>query len=158
MGIYVFPFPLWIWKEDKKGRHRFVLPSTLFRDWQAQSAVTGSYRLLVQSLETLPKTLEERYSWSFMFPGWRVFFTQACSTEERRRDFEKIFAHYDVVSVPLYTVPAPWRQGTGSAPCGSPHGLLWCLATPHLCGQVQVPSALLGNFWEQSKNGQKANL
>lgn len=23
---------------------------------------------------------------------------QACSTEERRRDFEKIFAHYDVVS------------------------------------------------------------
>lgn len=28
--------------------------------------------------------------------------TQACSAEERKRDFEKIFAHYDVVSAPLY--------------------------------------------------------
>lgn len=41
---------------------------------------------------------------------------QACSTEERKRDFEKIFAHYDVVSVRLCVVLATFREQACLAP------------------------------------------
>ena len=34
---------------------------------------------------------------------------QACSTEERKRDFEKIFAHYDVVSISFCVVLTTFR-------------------------------------------------
>lgn len=42
--------------------------------------------------------------------------TQACSTEERKRDFEKIFAHYDVVSVSFWVVLATCREQACLAP------------------------------------------
>lgn len=38
--------------------------------------------------------------------------TQASSTEERKRDFEKIFAHYDVVSVLYALTPSLGRKLT----------------------------------------------
>nr|XP_012313957.1 secretagogin isoform X1 [Aotus nancymaae] len=47
------------------------------------------------------------------------FKMDACSSEERKRDFEKIFAHYDVVSVFLYIVLAIFEQETGLAPMWS---------------------------------------
>uniref|UniRef100_A0A452RHF4 Secretagogin, EF-hand calcium binding protein n=1 Tax=Ursus americanus TaxID=9643 RepID=A0A452RHF4_URSAM len=40
----------------------------------------------------------------------------ACSTEERKRDFEKIFAHYDVVSVSFWVVLATCREQACLAP------------------------------------------
>lgn len=50
-------------------------------------------------------SLSAKITWAqtWIFSGFSFSFAcplrmQACSTEERRRDFEKIFAHYDVVS------------------------------------------------------------
>ncbi|XP_068050237.1 secretagogin isoform X3 [Anomalospiza imberbis] len=63
------------------------------------------------------------------------FKMDACSTEERRRDFEKIFAHYDVVQ-------ACQQESIGEATCHpQPTHLEWSAKCPgQLSGQEEQPA------------------
>lgn len=85
--------------------------------------------------------------------------TQACSTEERKRDFEKIFAHYDVVSVSFWVVLTTWREQACLAPCGvilptDPSLTRW-IASPH--GRRHVPpSASPCELLKLHENGQRS--